>query len=148
MLTYTNYDSKDFSMELPEIIARLRALSSLCINSSDAEAEMTTDLMKGLASILWDTGEELHKINEALYGTDENQDRESKGSPSANSEEILSLVDKETTQVYQIIYTVMGAIVTAGDGTLNNEQNEEMLYACESQLRSAIECIQRIRDTF
>ena len=60
--------SKDFSQGLGETIAKARCLSSLCgyVDRSEDDT-LTIDLMKGLSSFLWEIGEDLDQIYNALY---------------------------------------------------------------------------------
>jgi len=50
---------------MPEIIAKIRSMASLCRYHKDDQ--LTIDLMEGIGAFLWDVSEDLQTIKDVLY---------------------------------------------------------------------------------
>lgn len=59
-------DNKDFSLDLPIIISKIKALSSGMVVHGENDG-CTGEEMNGYGGILWDIAEDLTVINKTLY---------------------------------------------------------------------------------
>lgn len=70
MIHESDIKSKDFSIALPAIVARISVITDLVSNGLDERAGvLPKDFFWGLGEILLDVERDLSAINEALYGS-------------------------------------------------------------------------------
>ena len=72
MIHKSDIESKDFSLEVPNIISKLRALGSSLMNSGfSKDPVMDEECCLGYAMFLGEIVDDLRVINDALYGENE-----------------------------------------------------------------------------
>lgn len=84
---------KDFSIELPQIIAKIEFLSTVLTYNEDDQ--IPVDFAEGLGAILAESAEDLRIINKALYKKEDVQLIAKKARETRRYEERMRIIEKE-----------------------------------------------------